>query len=224
MAFPLTHLLVAEELLSRRPRSDSDAALFLLGSIAPDGVHYRKDFVGAEQHNIGPSKKITHLCPVSDERWGAVTDNEGWVRCVQDFAKAHTGPLAEGYAVHALTDIYNNMTLWKRFSTQHPDEAAKGYKSAYYSDLRDIDLRLYRTHAKVARIEALLAQAQASDMPGLVSAAEISAIRDNILYEYFEGHWPVDGYEYRFVSYDETLEFIQGTADFVENVLGRNTP
>ena len=236
MAFPITHLLVADALLSRYPRTDTDAAQFLLGALAPDAIHYRKDFAGAEMKNIGAAKKITHLCPVSDERWGEVTDNEGWIECIKEFAHTHTGSQtgrgainsqenssaayaqAEGYVVHALTDCYNNMTLWDRFRTQHPAEAAKGYASGYYRDLQEIDLRLYLAYVAGSKIERLLAMAEPCDMPGLVSAGEIRAIRDNILCENYKGRVPLDGYEYSFVTYDEALDYIAKTADFIDGL------
>jgi len=220
MAFPITHLLVAEGLLARNPRPDDEAAQFLLGALAPDAVHHREEFASAAMKNIGPIKKVVHLCPISDERWGAVTDNGGWVRCVKTWLQNNPGSLADGYAVHVLTDIYNNMTLWERFRTRHPAEAAKGYTSQYYRDMSEIDLRLYLSYVQGGKIERLLKLAKPCDMPGLVSAKEIGTIRDNILYENFKGRTPQDGYKYGFVTYDETLDFI---AEAVESILRLQT-
>jgi len=219
MPFPLTHLLVADEILARDPRSEADAAQFLLGSLAPDAVHYRKN-LPADMGGIGPIKKITHLCPVSDERWGLVTDNSGWIKCVNDFAKSHTGPLAEGYAIHVLADLYNNMTIWHNFRTQHPLEAAKGYKSDFYTDLRNLDARLFLDSGQqIKKIFHLLAKAKACNMPGLVTAEEIEAIKENILFEQYKASLPTPSCEYTFVTYEETLDFIQKAADFVEEIL-----
>ena len=206
MAFPITHLLVADALLGNRP--DQDAPQFLLGALAPDAVHYRRGLAGAAMKNIGPAKKVTHLCPVSDEPWGAVTDNGGWVQNVKAWLQNNHGPLAEGYAIHVLTDIRNNMTLWERFRTMHPEEAAKGYGSDYYRDLQDIDLRLYLSYVKGKKIEKLLAMAKPCDIPGLVSAGELCAIRDNILYENYKDRTPDAAHEYRFVTYGEALVFV----------------
>jgi len=217
MAFPITHLLVAEALLARQPRPPEDAAQFMLGALAPDAIHYRAEFVNAGMKNIGHAKKITHLCPVSDERWGAVTDNDGWVKCVYDWKKCNTGPLADGYAAHVLTDLYNNMTLWEQFRTSHPEEAAKGYSSAYYQDLQEIDLRLYLSQVKDSQVEQLLAMAKPHDMPGLVSAEEIGAIRDNILYENYKGRTLDASHKYSFMTYDITQDFIN---DAAETILG----
>jgi len=216
MSFPITHILVADGLLTRNPRSDADAAQFLLGAIAPDAVHYREGLVGASQVDIGATKKIAHLCPVSDRRWGAETDNEGWIACAKAWARDNTGPLAEGYVIHVMTDIYTNMSIWGRFRTQHPDEAAKGYASDYYRDLPEIDLKLYQEYVQGSRAEQLLAAAKAYDMPGLVSAQEICAIRDNLLYENYKGRTPTPGYEYKFVTYNETLNFISEAVTAIE--------
>jgi len=217
MSFPLTHLLVAEELLTRRPREDE--AQYLLGAIAPDGVHYRKN-ISHEKGALGPAKKIAHLCPVSEELWGYVTDNDGWVECISAFTRKNISSLAAGYATHCLTDLYNNKTLWTRFRTSSPEEAAKGYQSRYYDDLRNIDTRLYLDLApKVERIWSLLAASTPTEMPGLVSTQEIADIKENILYQQYKGPLETPSQEYSFITYEESLEFIQKAADFIELLL-----
>ena len=223
MAFPITHLLVADALLTQNPRPEADAAQFMLGALAPDAVHYREGFVGAGMKHIGQVKKITHLCPVSNVPWGAITDNEGWITCVQAWMQENTGPLAEGYAAHVFTDLYNNKTLWENFRTKYPTEAAKGYNSGYYRDLQEIDLKLYLSHVQGTRIEKLLANAIQKDMPGLVSASEIHAIRDNILYENYVNRTPITGYKYGFVTYDDMLNFIKEATAAIQVLLGFDT-
>ena len=219
MAFPLTHLLVANVIITKNKRNDEDAAQFLLGALAPDAVHYRQGFTNASQKDIGTTKKTSHLCPQSRERWGEVTDNAGWIDSVKLFLRSNSGPFAEGYAVHALTDIYTNMTIWDRFKTQHPEEATKGYKSNYYRDLGEIEIRLYQQQVQGTRILELLAKAKAQDMPGLVSAGEINAIRENIVHNHCKNLQPTPQYEHTFVTYDETLSFIKQTASFIEAII-----
>jgi hypothetical protein len=214
MAFPLTHLLVAHAILESRPLPRQDGAQFLLGSISPDAVHYREEFTGDGKAKIGPTKKITHLCPVSAERWGQVTDNNGWVSCVKNFLREHPNDsFAAGYAVHALTDIYNNLTIWDKFRTNHPDEAAKGYTSGYYIDLRHIDTQLYFEYEGVAEIFALLAKAKPVGLDGLVFAEEVNAIQQNLLHEQYADVQP-SAHKCEFVTLDDTLAFIKSAADF----------
>ncbi|MDR0271692.1 MAG: zinc dependent phospholipase C family protein, partial [Clostridiales bacterium] len=128
MPFPLTHLCVAWHIIEKS--GSKNAAQFILGSIAPDAVHHREEFINGYNPSIGAEKKITHLCPISDERWGHVTDNEGWEERVKKFLREHANnAFAAGYAAHVLTDICNNKTLWYNFRTNFPQEAVKGYTS-----------------------------------------------------------------------------------------------
>ncbi|MCL2373358.1 MAG: hypothetical protein FWC78_08160 [Defluviitaleaceae bacterium] len=218
MPFPLTHLLVAGLIMGDLRREDMGA--FLLGAIAPDGVHYRDAFLGAGMVDIGPAKKVTHLCPVSGERWGQITDNAGWEMRLRDFAAANRGSaLHLGYALHGLTDIYNNAGLWNDFRTNHPVEAAKGYSSDYYRDLRSIDARLYLEEFKGSEIPGLLAAAQGQDLPGLVTAAEMHAIRDNLLNVQYAGVEAVPVAEYRFVTYEAVLASVKGAAEYAAGVI-----
>lgn len=211
MAFPLTHLIVAMNMI--KSHNIEDEADFLLGSIAPDAVHYRKSFVGASMSEIGQAKKISHLCPVSDEKWGSVTDNEGWQSCVKMFLQEHEKTsFRVGYATHVLTDIFNNKTIWNDFRTNHPSEAIKGYKSAYYDDLRHIDTLLNDNRAVIELICEKLAQAEAVGITGLVSSDEVEAIKQTMIYEY--GNVPQIGnydkfYATKFVSYDKMLIFVK---------------
>ncbi|MCL1845377.1 MAG: hypothetical protein FWF77_05700 [Defluviitaleaceae bacterium] len=255
MAFPLTHLCVAWRI--------NRNAQFLLGSIAPDAVHYRAEFMGESVKNIGATKKVTHLCPVSNERWGQVTDNDGWVECVKNFARQarsehhgrseqserfprHRGSIssatcsleagykvgyeagyksgyshnfAAGYAAHCLTDLWNNKTLWHNYRTRHPKEAAKGYASGYYADLRNIDSHLFFEHPDVADIMQTLEIAVPEEIPGIVFAKEVDAIKNNILHEHFKDAVFDTNYHYEFVTYEDTMKFIETAAKFVADVL-----
>jgi len=222
MAFPLTHLCVAYKILEKLPLFSSHSPeLFVLGSIAPDAVHYRKEFMGATQSNIGPAKKITHLCPVSEEKWGHVTDNDGWIECVRAFLCSNpNNPLITGYAVHVLTDIFNNIGIWRNFVQNYPNEAAKGYASDYYRDLRNVDLRLYNECFKGSKIEKLLQSAAAQDMPGLVSRDEVQAIQNNLLYvSYVNAPSTVDTSECFYVTYEQTIKAVEDAADFCIEVI-----
>jgi len=281
MAFPLTHLLVAKKIIDKLQDNIVSKELFVLGSIAPDAVHYRKEFVGAAMSGIGAAKKITHLCPVSDEKWGQVTDNDGWVECIKTFLASVSGHAASlrfsmhapsssvhllrkrrlrrpaflpvrtgsaenhcanalrglsnrsllttqhghspletmsfalGYAVHALTDIANNQSLWRTFITNHPEEAAKGYTSDYYKDLRSIDTRLYNEFFRDGEIFKLLRDATPQSIPDLVDASELLAIQDNLLnVAYFNVSADSDTSGCVYVTYQQVLDFIDYAAEF----------
>jgi hypothetical protein len=220
MPFPVAHLRVADLAVRALKLNDEQTAALLLGSLAPDGVHYRAGLVGASQLDIGAAKKHSHLCPQSDERWGQVTDNEGWVAEVKRFYQGQRHcMLSVGYAVHVLTDIYNNMTLWKDFCVNHPSEAAKGYKSDYYHEMGAADLQLYQ-EAETKRLLSLLAQTTSQSIPNRVTAEEIAAIRDGILmecdtvYTSYVNRPPADTSANCFVTFKQIKNFVEAAAVF----------
>jgi hypothetical protein len=190
MPFPITHLRVADKVARLLDYSGDNekTALMLLGCLAPDGVHYRRGLVGASQKDIGATKKNSHLCPKSDEPWGKVTDNDGWITEANNAVKKYLhDPFVIGYAVHVFTDIYTNLTIWKNFCKNHPHEAAKAYKSGYYNEMGKLDLFLYQEPESEGIIR-LLSLVKADDsslkfIPDRVTKEEVNAIRNSILYE-----------------------------------------
>lgn len=198
MPFPVTHLRVAEYVTREMGLDDAQSAEVLLGAIAPDGVHYRAGIGDMTRAAFGDMKKTSHLCPVSDEAWGYVTDNDGWLREIIAFVAAHKGDFfALGYGVHVLTDLHNNRTIWANFRAAYPEEVAKGYNSAYYAELPGLDLELYQ-QPEMARVLRLLPLAEARGMAERVSADEVAAVRasifsaDNGAYQSYVNQPPAD--------------------------------
>ena len=226
MSFPITHLRVADIVAQSLKLDDEQGADLLLGSLAPDGVHYRAGLHGDAMHDIGAMKKISHLCPVSEERWGQVTDNENWLAEVKQFLHKETDYLAIGYAVHVLTDLFNNMTLWHNFRTHYPDEAAKGYASVYYRELPLLDLELYQ-QKETRRILRLLPLAVPRDFPGRVNAEEIAAIRASIFakksgsYQAYVNQPPADTSGNRLITSGMMRDFVDSAVAFVLGVVGK---
>jgi len=233
MAFPLTHLCVAEKLIFNLPKlsemkktvaNEEKLAQFVLGTIAPDAIHYRKEYLGANmldtKSQIGFAKKNTHLCPNSEERWGFITDNAGWEKIVKNFVqKHHNNYFALGYAVHALTDIYNNMSIWNEFGTNHPEEALKGYTSDYYKEMKNIDLTIYHNYFKDSYVRDLLLKSIPCEQFSLVTAEEVTAIKNNLLHEAYKDAPEPKEMKYVFVSYDRVIKYIDETVNYIIGIL-----
>ena len=194
----------------------------MLGSIAPDAVHHRAEFKGAGMGNIGPTKKITHLCPISDEKWGQVTDNDGWLECVKHFLGNNpASSFVLGYATHVLTDLCNNREIWHNYITNHPEEAAKGYASGYYTDMKNIDLRIAKEFFFGHEIEKLIQKATPTAMPGLIYEDELLRMQNSLLDRYTtEELNQADTSNCKFITYEDTLQFIEDAANFCMEILG----
>lgn len=215
MAFPLVHLMVAHRLAKAGGRRG--APDFLLGSVAPDAVHFRNACRGAGMAEIGEKKKATHLCPETDEAWGQITDNDAWLEKI--------GPLLElggafdlGYAAHILTDIHNNRTLWREFRAGHPAEAKKGYQSGYYGDLWRIDAQL-KNRNETEEICQLLMRAKPRKYMNLVRKYELARMKRNLLSVYGGGQQapaspPASEEPPKFVSLGDMMDFVDGAAEF----------
>ncbi|MCL2604623.1 MAG: hypothetical protein FWD90_09105 [Defluviitaleaceae bacterium] len=226
MPFPVVHLRVAEKIARALCLSDGETASFLLGSLAPDGVHYRAGLEGAPQHVIGAEKKHTHLCHESSEPWGKITDNDGWLveinrvwSSIPKGANHLTDPFVAGYVVHVLTDVYNNLTLWKNFCAGYPEEAENVYTSDYYREMGALDLQLYQ-EPETERVIRLLPQAETRGFDGRIAAEEAEAIRASILYESggiytrYKNQPPADTSRNRFITFAQIKGFIENAAAF----------
>jgi hypothetical protein len=218
MPFPVTHLYIAERVLTLRPMPEDAAASFLLGAIAPDGVHYRPNF-------NGDAKKQTHLCPESDEKWGRVTENDKWQKMVVNLSRFHqSDPFMLGYFTHIISDICNNREIWMPYVKKHPKDAAKGYASDYYKNIEQLDSYLYQQLKPNNRIERLIKKAPIRDAPGLVTAEEVDAIRynaftkdidptrKNIFFTSYPDKPPADLSDCRYVSLPEVESLIENAA------------
>ncbi|MCL2499771.1 MAG: hypothetical protein FWE90_05485 [Defluviitaleaceae bacterium] len=220
MSFPIVHLRAADIVACELNLSDKDAASFLLGNLAPDGIHYRTGLAGASHRDIGEEKKITHLCPPTGELWGRITDNDRWLAEIKKVSlDCPNDYFALGYIMHVLTDVYNNLTLWKDFRENHPKEAANVYGSNYYREMGALDLQLYQ-ETESERILRLLPLAEARAFPERVTAEEVNAIRDSILfkndtaYTQYEGQPPADTSRNRYVTAARIREFIDKASGF----------
>ncbi len=203
MPFPMVHLSIAKHIL-RVASHIKKPCQFLLGSIAPDSVHFRPDFES-------DMKKESHLA-VGDERWGWVTDNSGWKENVLRFYELMKGSddpdFILGYCAHVLADIKHNVEIWTPFRLEHEHELISGQGSALHREAVEVDFELYRTFPERHEVWALLEQAQAIDIPGIVRASDIERARSHLLHKQYLGRKSVDTSAYKFVTVENMTDFI----------------
>jgi len=218
MPFAMTHLIIADRLYGIFGQHIDDQPQFMLGSVAPDAVHNRAEYVS-------DFKKASHLC-VGDEKWGYLTNTGEWTANVVRFAREHIGSgdkdFILGYCAHILSDIYNNMTEWIPFKARFPDEAAKGYGNAHHQDSNRIDIELSLTHGDRDRFRQDLSLSKGVDLPGVIYSSEIEKQKDNILNVWYAGKERPDLSANRIVTYESMMKFIDGAVGFIEPVYRTN--
>ncbi len=198
MALPMVHLETAY--LAANELKPSDMAAYLLGAIAPDGVHTRSPY-------SGEMKQRSHygLHGKTD-----LTDDEIAQKLLELAAKSD---YFLGYAVHLYTDL-----LWYRRVYMAGDgrryRKPDGSRDSelYYAETDKLDLWLYDISPHRAEIWKLLGCARGEDLD-VLPATEAEAWRDRTLPWYEQHRKRIDELaESRKLTGNEISEFIKTAA------------
>lgn len=198
MSYPMVHLKVAYGLLVRygggwieRPGD------FLLGSIAPDAVHFHDGY----QVSL---KEKSHLWEFGP-RWGITLDSEGWLEAIRRFWKENQSvenrDFMVGYCTHLLTDWENDRCIWTPFREKvmqgiNFDEVYGKYAAEAYG----IDQWLYQNDKEAQEIWRLLEQGEVCGVEGHILKEDLARQKQSLLYEQFTGKAAVDVSGYRFCT------------------------
>ena len=220
MAFQMIHMEIGYRLLERLPRI-TDAAAFVLGSVAPDAVHMNPEY-------DVQMKVRSHLFEGCGN-WGDTQDYERWKRNISRFCESVMGkkdmPEKEdsyrydktyrdygaGICVHCLTDYWNDIRIWRRLQSEYippmdPDE----FRASYYPEARGIDRWLYRHSPHTVAVRRLLAEATATGVEGLIDKEDVQRLKNHLLHVQYEtAPADVDISGYRYLSADFLEEFIE---------------
>ena len=194
MPFPMVHIFAAHELAE--PLKIDALPQFYLGILAPDAYWSRKE-------NNPEGRKITHL---------AEGDEAGMRNRVLQFIHEHKNNNRKwfytGYGIHILTDILWENLVYKPFRENYSHgKTFSDSRPTYMSDMKMIDLWLYRNCNFRNDVWALLSSAECFDT-GLVTAREIEAERDLTLVWYDrKADQETGGYLY--INPEKITDFIQ---------------
>lgn len=207
MSYPMVHLKVAYRLLARddggRIEKPGD---FLLGSVAPDAVHFH------DEYNV-LLKERSHLWKFGP-RWGITLDSEGWLEAVRKFWKEHQSvehrDFMAGYCTHLLTDWENDRCIWTPFREKMMrgadlDEVYGQYAAEAYG----IDQWLYQDDRESPEIWRLLEQGQVYGVEGCIREEDLARQKQSLLYEQFAGKEGIDVSGYRFCTKEIMERFVE---------------
>ncbi|NGZ76917.1 zinc dependent phospholipase C family protein [Saccharibacillus alkalitolerans] len=162
MPLPMVHLGVAARYFEGSRVPDA----FVLGSIAPDSIHMRKD-AGRED------KARTHF-------GGKETSPEILKRHYAEFisrsADLDRKWYIKGYFAHVLTDYLWGRSVYAEFKKRMEEEfaAPERIKPQYYLDTDRIDFLLYETAEWRERLWQGLLRAPAYEVSPLLNAQEVN--------------------------------------------------
>ena len=213
MPFPMIHLHIANNIATLNPEYIKSPPQFFLGTLAPDSVHFREEFIAND-------KKVTHLC-VSDENWGEITNNDEWIDNVMSFLREHKNSenacFALGYAVHILADIYGNINIWTPFRLKMNLQMANYYGGEHHKRQAAVDFKLANEFEQKKEIWNLLEKSEVLTILGIVFAEDIEKQKRHILQVQYENVSSMQTTEV--AAYENALKQIETTTKFISEFL-----
>jgi len=209
----MIHLHIANNIATLNPEYIKSPPQFFLGTLAPDSVHFREEFIAND-------KKVTHLC-VSDENWGEITNNDEWIDNVMSFLREHKNSenacFALGYAVHILADIYGNINIWTPFRLKMNLQMANYYGGEHHKRQAAVDFKLANEFEQKKEIWNLLEKSEVLTILGIVFAEDIEKQKRHILQVQYENVSSMQTTEV--AAYENALKQIENTTKFISEFL-----
>lgn len=216
MAGVITHVVIAREMLKLLPAATiTDEGLFYMGTLAPDAVHARVNYIRAH-------KKHSHFRDDIMDRDFALPENyDLYHKRLESFIEENKDredgllDFYRGYVVHILTDELFLLTVREEFNQamqkQGIDQSDKLFFERIVTDMNRNDLLLVKEYKAMDEIRHRLKQVSAYPVPGYLNQQEMSDCRDwTLRYHFNEQH---DDLQPVYISQARMWSFINYAAD-----------
>ena len=219
MAGQIAHMEVAYR-LAERMGIDEYRAEFILGSIAPDSVHFEEDYLDKKIHshifeNCGP--------------WGDTQDYEQWITNIKSFWDKYVASEDDkkkkaylmGICVHCLTDYWNDLLIWRALQKKMiPPMTYEGFKEEYYPESRRIDKWLYQNSPIKTELFKLLDEAEEMDFEDYVTAENQAKMKNHLKNTQYNFKETIDVSGHKYFTSDMALWFLDESADRIWEQVG----
>lgn len=196
MPYPMSHLCISESLLKKL--KVDDIPQYYLGSLAPDAVHFRKDY-NRDQ------KRISHLYE-NLERENLDDYINNWKSNVEKFFISHNSKeiyeFILGYCVHLMADIYNYKYIWTPFKLKFGRENDK----IYQNECLTVDFEICQKENYKAKLFPVLEQSKELDFFDLITQEELTGLKNNIINVQYENKEAVDNSRNKFITCEKMKE------------------
>ena len=207
MAGQITHMEVAHTLIDRLGIAEGKAE-YILGSVAPDSVHFDEDYLSKKIHshlfeNCGP--------------WGDTQNYDNWIINIKAFWNKYVVKENDnirkafyiGIIVHCLTDYWNDILIWRALQKEMiPPMTYEEFKEAYYPESNRIDRWLYQNIDDADEIMRLLEDSKAEDFEDYVKAMCMTKMKRHLIDEQYNLPDPIDVSGHKFYKADMMRRFV----------------
>lgn len=209
MPLPMVHFQVDVHLFEGHEVPSS----FLLGSIAPDAIHMRKN-------STREDKRATHLDIEAQESKFEFVAQE-YARLIRSDSDDSWKWFVRGYFAHLLTDYFWLNRVYRPLFKQSaqrdglmPDEMRK----AYYADTDQIDLHYYYNKPWKDAVWQSLNEAKAVDIEPYLTAGEIHDWRQRTIH-WFDSKPEESGIIPRYITEPIVEQFCIDAVQYVKKAL-----
>lgn len=212
MAGQITHMEIAYRLIDRLG-IDEGKEEFILGSVAPDSVHFEDDYLSKKIHshlfeNCGP--------------WGDTQDYDNWISNIRAFWHKYVETEKDtvrrafhlGICVHCLTDYWNDLLIWRALQKKMmPPMNLEEFKEGYYPESNRIDRWLYQNIDDEGEIMKLLGNSREADFEDFVRGQALADMKKHLIYEQYNLPEPIDVSRHIYYKADMILWFVREVPD-----------
>ncbi|SES14775.1 ADP-ribose pyrophosphatase YjhB, NUDIX family [Butyrivibrio fibrisolvens] len=225
MAGQITHMEIAYKLIDRLG-IDEGKEEFILGSVAPDSVHFDEDYLSKKVHshlfeNCGP--------------WGDTQNYDNWILNIKAFwyryvvteEDQNQKAFYTGVVVHCLTDYWNDLSIWRTLQKKMmPPLSLEEFKEGYSPEYMRIDRWLYQNIDDADEIMELLENSHEEDCEDYVKATCIARMKRHLIDVQYNLPDPIDVSGHKFYTADLMRQFVSEVPDRVYQQIKEfgNTP
>ncbi len=203
---------VAYKLIDRLGIAEGKAE-YILGSVAPDSVHFDEDYLSKKIHshlfeNCGP--------------WGDTQNYDNWIINIKAFWNKYVVKENDnirkafymGIVVHCLTDYWNDLLNWRALQKEMiPPMNLNEFKEGYSPESFRIDRWLYQNIDNADVIMQLLEDSEAADFEDYVKADCMIRMKRHLIDEQYNLPDPIDVSGHEFITADMMRRFVNEVPD-----------
>ena len=177
MSWPMSHLYIAQNILSTGKINVKNISQYYLGTIAPDAIHFRDNYDRSQ-------KRVSHLYEKIDKsnidnyvkEWELNTINFFNNNCTKD-----NFDFILGYCLHLMADIYMYKHVWKPFIELFKDRNDINYHDIYNKENLAVDFDIFKNQDYKQKLFMVIKESQEIDFCGLITKNDLNGIKNNIL-------------------------------------------
>ncbi len=212
MASQMIHLEIAYR-IAKRVGIEEGLDEFILGSVAPDSVHFAENYLEKKIHS--------HLFEGCGP-WGDTQDYDHWIENIRAFNEKYVvneedgikKAFLQGICVHCITDYWNDLLIWRALQKKMiPPMTYETFREEYYPESRSVDRWLYQNSENSDEIMKLLADSEVFDFEDYVRAEEINKMKDHLINMQYNLPDPVDIEDNRYYTKEMLLQFLSDVTD-----------